>query len=81
MADDTLWKQRFGIFMLVRVIGLLVFLLGVVIFFSDLLRPGGWPAVGSVLIIVGMIDSVFSPKLLKKHWEKVDRESGRSPPR
>ena len=81
MADDALWKKRFGIFMLVRMLGLLIFLFGVVIFFSDLLRPGGWPALGSILIIVGMIDSVFSPKLLKKHWEKADRDSGRIPPR
>ncbi|HYI43355.1 MAG TPA: hypothetical protein VD768_07015 [Sphingomicrobium sp.] len=81
MADEALWKKRFGIFMLVRMFGLMIFLLGVVIFFTDLLRPGGWKALGSVLIIVGMIDSVFSPKLLKKHWESVDREQGRIPPR
>ena len=81
MADEALWKKRFGIFMLVRMFGLLVFLLGVAIFFSDLLRPGGWPAVGSILIIFGIVDCVFSPKLLKKHWETIDRDEGRSSPR
>jgi uncharacterized protein YjeT (DUF2065 family) len=78
MADETVWKKRFAIFMAARLFGLLTFLAGVAIFFSDVLRPGGWPALGSVLIIAGLVDSVFSPKLLKKHWEQVDRNQGPS---
>ena len=75
MADDSLWKKRFAIFMAARLVGLLTFLAGVAIAFSDLLRPGGWPQLGAVLIIIGIIDTVFSPKLLKRHWERVDREA------
>ena len=76
MVDETVWKKRFAVFMAARLFGLLTFLAGVAIFFSDVLRPGGWPALGSVLIIVGIIDAVFAPKLLKKHWEQVDRDKG-----
>ena len=76
MVDEAVWKKRFGLFMAARLFGLLTFLAGVAIFFSDVLRPGGWPALGSVLIIVGIIDAVFAPKLMKKHWERIDRGEG-----
>jgi hypothetical protein len=74
MADDDLWKRRFHAFMVVRLIGLLTFFLGIAIVYTDLLRAGGWPTVGAVLVIIGTIDAVFAPKLLKKMWEQQDRE-------
>lgn len=74
MADEALWKRRFAIFMAARLFGLAIFLLGVAIAFSDLLREGGWPLVGGILAIMGAIDSVFSPRLLKRLWEREDRE-------
>lgn len=73
MADEALWKRRFLIFMAARLFGLAVFLLGVAIAFSDLVRGGGWPLVGGLLAIVGAIDAVFAPKLLKKLWADEDR--------
>ncbi len=70
MADDeALWRRRFLIFMLVRLFGLAVFFLGVAIAFSDLVREGGWPAVGGIIAIMGAIDAVFAPRMLKKVWE------------
>ena len=73
MADDALWKRRFHIFMAARLFGLAMFLGGVAIAFSDVLREGGWPLVGGILAIAGAIDAVFSPKVLKKMWEQQDR--------
>ena len=75
MADDAVWKRRFHIFMAARLFGLAVFLLGIAIVFTDLLRDGGWPLVGGILAIMGALDAVFSPKLLKKAWEEQDREA------
>jgi hypothetical protein len=75
MADDDLWKRRFFMFLLVRLFGLATFFLGIAIIYSDLLREGGWPAVGAILVIIGTIDAVFAPRLLKKLWEQQDRES------
>ena len=74
MADEQVWKQRFLIFTLVRLFGLAMILLGVAVAYSDLLREGGWPAVGAILIIVGTIDAVFAPLLLRKLWKQQDRE-------
>jgi hypothetical protein len=76
MADDDLWRRRFQLFMLVRFIGLATFFLGIAIIYSDLVREGGWPALGAVLAILGTLDAVFAPRMLKKLW---DQEDGRRP--
>jgi hypothetical protein len=73
MADDVLWKRRFHLFMAVRLAGLAIFFLGVAIVFTDLVRPGGWPFVGVIIAIMGMIDAVFAPRMLKLLWEEQDR--------
>lgn len=73
MADEAIWRRRFLIFMLARLFGLLTFLAGIAIAYSDLVREGGWPALGAIIAIMGVIDAVFAPKLLKKHWDQEDR--------
>jgi hypothetical protein len=70
MVDEAEWKRRFGIMMLVRFAGLTTVLLGVAVMYSDLLREGGWPQVGAILIVCGIVDAVFAPKLLKKMWDR-----------
>lgn len=70
MTDDDVWRKRFQVFALVRVLGVATFLLGVAIAYSDLVRPGGWPLIGGILAICGVIDAVFAPKLLKRMWER-----------
>lgn len=72
MGDETLWRKRFQTFALVRLAGLATFFLGIAIAFSDLVREGGWPLVGGILAIMGIIDAVFAPKLLKRLWEQED---------
>lgn len=73
MADEALWRRRFHIFMLVRLAGLAIFFLGIAIAFSDLVRDGGWPQVGAIVAIMGAIDAVFAPRLLKRLWDEQDR--------
>lgn len=77
MDDEQLWKRRFLIFSAARLTGLLVFLLGLAIAWSDLARVGGWPALGAFIAALGAIDAIFSPRLLKKIWEKEDVAAGR----
>ena len=71
--DDALWRKRFQLFMLVRLFGLGMFLLGIAIAYSDLVRPGGWPLVGGLLAVMGAIDAVFAPRLLRTLWQQRDR--------
>lgn len=70
--NDRLWRSRFFALTAVRLFGLAVFLAGVFIAFTDLLRPGGWALLGGVLAIIGAIDAVFAPRMLKKLWEQQD---------
>ena len=79
MADEAVWRRRFLLFMAARLFGLLTFLAGLAIVFTDVLREGGWPQVGAILIVVGAIDAVFAPKLLKKQWDREDASAGGGP--
>ena len=72
MADEALWRRRFLLFMAARLFGTLTFLAGIAIAYSDLVREGGWPALGAIVAIIGAIDAVFAPKLLKRHWQRED---------
>ena len=73
MTDEEKWKRRFHLFVLVRLAGLGLFFLGLAIAFTDLFREGGWPLVGAIVAIVGAVDAVVAPKVLKAAWEREDR--------
>ena len=73
MADEDKWKRRFHLFMAARLFGLATFLAGFAIMFTDLLRPGGWPVVGAIVVILGLLDAVVAPKLLRKQWDAEDQ--------
>jgi hypothetical protein len=77
MSDDLRWQKRLLAYSAVRAAGLAVFLLGLAIIYTDLLREGGWPQVGAVVCIMGVIDALFAPILLKRAWDEKDRQ-GRS---
>ena len=79
MAEGDIWKGRFFLFMAARLFGLLTFLAGLAVAFSDLVRPGGWRSVGTVLIILGLFDAVVGPKLLSNYWKKEDGVAPRKP--
>jgi hypothetical protein len=65
-VTDEEAKRQFIIFMILRVGGLALFLLGIAIAFTDLLKPGGWKLLGGILVIVGAIEAVISPRLVKR---------------
>ena len=58
---------------LVRLGGLAIFFFGIAIIYTDLVRPGGWPQLGAIVAIMGVIDALFAPRLLKKAWDEQDR--------
>ena len=74
MDDDAIWRKRLALYSLVRLVGLAIFFLGIVIMYTGLLRPGGWPQVGAIVAILGAIDALFAPRLLKREWDRQDRE-------
>ena len=74
MADDDLWRKRLLMYSLVRFGGLAIFFLGMAIMYTNLLRQGGWPQVGAIVAILGAIDALFAPRMLKKLWDRRDAE-------
>ena len=71
MTDDEA-KRQFIIFGILRVGGLLLFLIGIAIAFTDLLKPGGWKLLGGILVVVGAIEAVISPRLVKRSMNRTD---------
>jgi hypothetical protein len=69
MEDDTA-RQRLLIYTAVRLSGVVLCLVGVAIMYSSLLRPGGWPQLGAVIVILGALHALLSPHLLKKKWDR-----------
>jgi hypothetical protein len=74
MVDDDVWRKRLLLYSLVRFGGLAIFFLGMAIMYTNLLRPGGWPQVGAIVAILGAIDALFAPRMLKKVWDRQDSE-------
>ena len=74
MDGDEVFRKRLLIYSLVRFGGLLIFFLGLAIVYTDLLRPGGWPQVGAVVAILGVLDAFLAPRLLKRSWDDKDRQ-------
>ena len=68
--DDALWRRRLLIYSAVRLVGLAIFFLGIAIIYTDLVREGGWPQLGAIVAIMGAIDALFAPRLLKKVWDQ-----------
>jgi hypothetical protein len=71
--DDATARRRLLLYSLVRAGGLAIFFLGIAIIYTNLVRPGGWPQVGAIVAIIGVIDAMFAPRLLKRAWDEQDR--------
>jgi membrane protein implicated in regulation of membrane protease activity len=67
--DDNIYRKRLLLYTLVRLSGLIIFFLGMAIIYTNLVRAGGWPQLGAVVAILGVIDALLAPRLLKKLWD------------
>lgn len=70
MDDEAVWKRRFLMSMMARLGALAVFLFGIAVMATDILREGGWPQLGAILGIAGAILSIVGPKLVRRTWER-----------
>lgn len=68
--DELVWKKRFHLFALLRLTGLAILFFGMAVMLTDLVRPGGWPVLGGILVAAGIIDAVVAPRILKRSWDK-----------
>lgn len=72
MDDDTA-RRRLLVYSLLRFGGVAIFFLGLAIIYTGLVRPGGWPQVGAIVAIVGVLDALLAPHLLKRAWDRQDQ--------
>jgi membrane protein implicated in regulation of membrane protease activity len=70
--DAAEWKRRLALYSAARLPGLAVFMLGIAIAYSNLVRAGGWPQVGAVLAIVGGLASILLPRAVRRRWTRLD---------
>ncbi|HLL59905.1 MAG TPA: hypothetical protein VK391_08480 [Allosphingosinicella sp.] len=67
-VDEATWRNRFILLQLTRIGGTVVALLGILIWHSDWMRPGGWIQVGLPLAIIGVLISFLGPNVLARKW-------------
>lgn len=72
MIDDETARNRLLLYSLVRLGGLAIFFLGVAIIYTNLVRRGGFPQLGAIVAILGVIGALLTPRLLKKTWDRED---------
>jgi hypothetical protein len=70
---DARARNRLLAYTAVRAGGLAIFFLGIAIIYTNLARAGGWPQLGAIVAILGVIEATFAPRLLKKAWDEPDR--------
>ncbi len=71
--DDDVYRKRLLLYSLVRLLGVAIFLFGVAIAYTGLIRPGGYPQLGAIVAIFGVLDAFIAPRLLKRSWDRRDK--------
>ena len=74
MDDEDIWRKRLLVYSLVRATGVVIFFLGLAIIYTNLVRVGGWPQLGAVVAILGALDALLAPRLVRRAWDREDRE-------
>ena len=77
MDDDTRARNRLIAYTAVRFGGVAIFFLGVATIYTNLVRHGGWPQLGAIVAILGVIDAMLAPRILKRAWDRQDEEQGK----
>ena len=75
MDEDARARNRLFAYSLVRLGGLAIFFFGIAIIYTNVVRQGGWPQLGAIVAIMGAIDAVFAPRVLKKAWDREDEQN------
>ena len=67
-VSEATWRNRFILMNLVRIGGTVVVLIGLAMWHSDWIRPGGAMDIGLPLALIGLVISFFAPKWLARRW-------------
>ena len=70
--EERLARTRFTLLSAARASGAILMLLGLWIWHGDVIREGGYLALGAPLFVLGFVESLILPQVLTRKW--------RSPP-
>jgi hypothetical protein len=70
--NDDLWRNRFITINFVRIGGTAIVFLGLVVWYTNFVVPGGTIALGLPLALIGLVVSFLGPKWLARHWKRQD---------
>jgi hypothetical protein len=70
--DDDLWRNRFITVNLVRIGGTIIVLIGLAIWYGNVLVEGGSIEVGLPLALAGLVASFWGPIALSRYWKRLD---------
>ncbi len=65
---DSIARNRFFLIALSRTIGVVVMLVGLVLWHGPVVREGGAPAIGAPAFFLGMAVSMLLPRWLARRW-------------
>ena len=69
-VSEEEWRRRFGLFAIARLAAVAMVILGIAVALTGLVRPGGWPVPGAIIGVLGAIEGLVVPRLLRRGWEK-----------
>lgn len=71
-VDDAVWRNRFITLQLTRIGGTAIVMLGLFIWYGDLVAEGGTIVLGLPLALIGLVISFWGPKHLSRRWRRQD---------
>ena len=66
--QERLARSRFAMLSAMRAGGVVMMVLGMWIWWGDVVREGGYPPVGFTLFVLGFVDSLILPQVFVRRW-------------
>ena len=70
-VDETTWRNRFITMQLTRIGGTVVVLIGLLVWYSDVIAPPSM-VIGLPIALIGLVISFWGPKYLSRKWRRED---------
>jgi hypothetical protein len=70
-VDETTWRNRFITMQLTRIGGTVVVLIGLLVWYSDVIAPPSL-VIGLPIALIGLVISFWGPKYLSRKWRRED---------
>ncbi|HEY0014053.1 MAG TPA: hypothetical protein VGB79_14520 [Allosphingosinicella sp.] len=71
-VDESTWRNRFITLQLTRIGGTAIVMIGLYVWYSDAVAPGGTIVLGLPLALIGLVVSFWGPKHLSRKWRRQD---------